>query len=164
MENYHVVTNFNINQIIKNNSKYYNVSLGLSSTFSKKSGVDRTYNENDQFSYVYSTVYKTSIYCQGTIGNIKFYTDHFIKEDKIAFYYDREEFVFDFDIKMLKEKGTDGYLGYLLKEVKESYKRIKNISDDDKDDVVSVGNAEKVMKNPGSVTYEDIKAYLQNKR
>ena len=54
---------------------------------------------------------------QGKIGNIKFYTDHYINEDKLAFYHDKEEFIFDFDHQMVKEKGVDFYLGHLIKKI-----------------------------------------------
>ena len=62
----------------------------------RQAKIDKLSNKDD-FAFYYNNMYKTTIYAQGSIGNIKFYTDHFIKDDKVAFYYDKEEFIFDFD-------------------------------------------------------------------
>ena len=50
----------------------------------------------------YNSVYNTIIYAQGNIGNIKLYTDHFIKDPVLAVYFGEnfEEFVFEWDNKI----------------------------------------------------------------
>ncbi len=57
--------------------------------------------------------YKTTIYAQGNIGDIKFYTDVYIKDPVMAIYIGNEfeEFLIDVDFNLIKEKGTDSYLG-----------------------------------------------------
>jgi hypothetical protein len=118
---YNIVTNFKINQIFKSKSKYFRVKLGLASTQENHQG-DRNLSTKDDFAYHYNSVYKTTIYGQGSMSDLKFYTDHYIKEDKIAFYYDKEEFIFDFDLKLVNEKGVDFYLGSLIKKIEEEHK------------------------------------------
>ena len=66
--NYNIVTNYKINQFLKQNSKYYKVSLGQSITLEDRSG-DRVTNTNDQFAFVYNHHYKATILKQGIIGN-----------------------------------------------------------------------------------------------
>ena len=98
-QHYNIVTNYKINQIFKSGSKYFKLNLGLSSTSPNSAG-DRVFNDKDDFAFFYNTTYQTTIQAQGSIGNIKFYTDHYIKLDQIAFYYDKEEFIFEFDYKI----------------------------------------------------------------
>ncbi len=159
---YNIVTNFNINTIFKQKSKYYKVNLGYTSTEEKQGG-DRLYNQNDEFAFFYNTRYRTTIQCQGSIGNIKFYTDHYILEDQLAFYQDREEYIFNFDGDIVKEKGVDFYLGHLIKTIDTELKH-----DETKKNVIEDTPLEKidpklVSFNPGAVKYSDLKAYLENK-
>ena len=46
-----------------------------------------------------------------------FYTDLYIQQDLLAVYLNTEEFIFEFDERMVKEKGPDFYLGHILKEL-----------------------------------------------
>ncbi len=164
MNSYNIVTNFKINQIIRSSSKYYKVNLGLSST-TESNSADRVYNKKDEFAYFYNTNYKTTILGQGSIGNIKFYTDHYIKEDKIAFYFKNEEFIFDFNFVMVKEKGIDFYLGHLIKTIETEYAdRLKKKEEEKEIKKTIVADPEKVFKNPGAVSYEDLKAYMEKQR
>lgn len=161
---YNIVTNYKINQVFKNKSRYFRVNLGLASTVESNSG-DRVLSQKDSFAYFYNTNYKTTILGQGSIGDIKVYTDHYIMEDKIAFYYDREEFIFDFDDKMVNEKGVDFYLGYLIKEIETEYQdRIKEKEKVVEEQKVQVGDPSKIFENPGNVSYSDLKAYLEKQR
>lgn len=157
--NYNIVTSHNINQIIKLNSKYYKVDLGQSLTLEDRSG-ERVSNKNDQFAFVYGYYYKTSVLKQGIIGDITFYTDHLILDNKFRFYIDREEFIYDFDQRLIQEKGIDAYLGNILKISKESYDELKKNSEKPTNNQKK-GNAEKVILNPGSVRYEDLQAYIE---
>jgi len=161
---YNIVTNYKINQIFKSKSSYYRVSLGLASTQEHASG-NRMLSNKDDFAFYYNNMYKTTIYAQGSIGNIKFYTDHFIKDDKVAFYYDKEEFIFDFDELLVREKGVDFYLGHLIKDIDiQNQERIKKKEEREQEQKVQVGDPSKVLNNPGSVSYADLKAYMEKMR
>ncbi len=164
MISYNIVTNYKINQLIKSSSKYYKINLGLSATTESNSS-DRVYNQKDEFAYFYNTTYRTTIMGQGSIGSIKFYTDHYIKEDKIAFYFKNEEFIFDFDFKIVKEKGVDFYLGHLIKTIETQYAdRLKKKEEEKEVKKTVKADAEKIFKNPGAVSYEDLKAYMEKQR
>jgi hypothetical protein len=110
-------------------------------------------------------MYRTTIYGQGNIGNIFIYIDLYINEDKIAFYYDREEFIFDFNEKIVSEKGADFYLGSLIKTIEtEHQERINQKKIQVEQQKTEVGDPSKIFDNPGNVRYADLKAYLEKKR
>lgn len=157
---YNIVTNLKINQYLKSNSKYYKVSLGQSLTFEDRSG-ERVLNQKDQFSFVYNKFYKAQIMKHGSIGDITFYTDHDIREDVMALYIDREEFVHPYDERFIKEKGVDAFLGHILKISKEEYEQMNK--SEEVTNEIKQGNSEKLLQNPGSVTYADIKAFMEKK-
>lgn len=166
-EPFHVVTNFSIINEIKAGSKYFRINLGLAATLESSKSGDRVLNDKDNFAFSYNNQYKTTIYAQGNIGNIKFYTDHYIKEDVLAVYYNLEEFIIPYDRNLVKEKGIDALIGLVLKTVKEEYQtRLDKIEEDKKAqaDMKKTGNPDLVSVNPGAVTYEDLKAYLEKKR
>jgi hypothetical protein len=163
---YNVVTNKKIIDLIKSNSKYFKVNLGFSSTDEDRSG-ERVLSTKDEFAFSYNAFYKTFIYAQGNIGNIRFYTDHYIMEDVLAVYLDLEEFIFNFDQEFYKEKGIDALLGKMVKEVDDKMEQMKKDKKEQEEDLknrdVKKGDADKVFTNPGNVRYEDIKAYLDKK-
>ena len=110
-------------------------------------------------------MYRTTIYGQGNIGNIFIYIDLYIKEDKIAFYFDKEEFIFDFDEKMVNEKGVDFYLGHLIKTIEtEHQERLIKKQETIEEQKKEVGDANKIFDNPGNVKYADLKAYMEKIR
>lgn len=162
---YNIVTNY---KVIQEAKKYphYMVSLGYSST--KKDGDKRVLNEKDKFAHFYNKRYNTTIYGQGYIGDISFYTDHFIKEDVVAIYYNFEEYIFDFDFTISTEKGIGAYLGSFFKLIEESIESSKK-KDITVPNETPIGNPYKLVPghaqyNPGSVTFDDIKAYKEAKR
>jgi hypothetical protein len=159
----HIVTNFQIINEMKK-SQYYRLSLGLVATVEKNGS--RTYNDKDRFSWFYNNKYKTTIYGQGNIGDIRFYTDHYIKDMVLAVYFgdNFEEFIFDFDIQMINSKGIDFYLGHILKEVETKYEELIKNNELKKLEEKPKGDASKILNNPGSVTYEDLKAYMEEQR
>ena len=161
--NVNIVTNFQLISQIKT-SRYFRVSLGLVATVDKNGS--RKYNDADRFSHFYNNSYNTTIYAQGNAGNIRFYTDHYILEPILAVYYgdNFEEFIFNFDAKIVKEKGMDFYPGHILKEMETKYEEKKKNDELKKLEEKPVGNAEMISKNPGSVSYADIEAYLEKKR
>lgn len=160
---YSIVTNLNISSFFKR-SKYFKVNLGLSSTLVDRTG-ERKNNENDKFASHYTSIYNTFIYAQGHIGDIMIYVDHYIKSDLLAVYINHEEFIFEFDKKIMIEKGPDFYLGKILKELKEKNEEKVRAAEEKKiKDKEKVGNHEAILNNPGAVTYADLQAYLDKKR
>lgn len=145
-------------------SQYYRLSLGLVATVEKNGS--RTYNDKDRFSWFYNNKYKTTIYGQGNIGDIRFYTDHYIKDMVLAVYFgdNFEEFIFDFDVQMINSKGIDFYLGHILKEVETRYEELIKNNELKKLEEKPKGDASKILNNPGSVSYEDLKAYMEEQR
>lgn len=162
MQTYNIVTNQKIIGTIKK-SKYFKVNLGMAVTMEKNG--DRVISDKDKFSVSYNYQYKTTIYAQGNVGNIKFYTDYFIKEDKLALYCDLEEFLFDYDESYIIEKGIDSFLGKILKEADDLYKeRVQKTKEDKEIKEEKVGDPNILAKNPGAVSYSDIQAYLKNRK
>jgi len=104
-------------------SRYFRNNLGLVATVENNG--KRTYNEKDKFSFFYNNRYRTTIYAQGNIGDIKFYTDHYIKDSTFAAFHgdNFEEFLFKFNDEIEMIKGIDFYLGKVIKEVEENTKK-----------------------------------------
>jgi hypothetical protein len=157
------VSSYIISQQFKS-SKYYTQSLGLVATVEKNG--HRTFNDKDRFANYYNTGYRTTIYAQGKVGDIKFYVDHAIKDDNFAVYVgdNFEEFINTFDRQMVKEKGIDFYLGHLLKMAEEAYEEKKKNDELKKIEDKKPGDPSKILQNPGNVTYEDLKVYLEQQR
>jgi hypothetical protein len=106
----------------------------------------RAFNDQDKFSFSYNTNYNTTILGQGSVGDIKFYVDHFINEPIFAVYTDdNEEFIFDIDIKKMREKRFEFYLGFILKTVEEEYN--KKVENDElkKMEAKPIGNPENIL-------------------
>ena len=80
----------------------------------------------------------------------------------VVYYGDNnEEFIFDVDLKFLSDKGIDFYLGHILKEVETKYEERVATKTEKKMEPKKVGNPEMITFNPGAVTYEDLKAYME---
>lgn len=158
-----IVTNYQVIGKIRT-SRYFRTNLGIVATVEKNGS--RTYNEKDTFSKFYNTMYNTIIYAQGNIGNIKLYTDHFIKDPVMAVYYgdNFEEFILEWDEAKFKEKGMDSYLGFILKETESQYEEKLKNDELKKLEVKPAGNADAIIMNPGAVSYADVQAYLEKKR
>lgn len=157
-----IVSSYQIAQEFKR-SNYFRQNLGMVSTIDK--GGRRLMNDKDKFAAHYNTIYKTTIYAQGNVGDIRFYVDHFIKDSTFAVYSGEnfEEFIYKFDNDFVSSKNIDSYLGFLLKDVDEKYdEKVKN-DELKKLEPKPAGIAENIFKNPGNVTYEDLKAYLEKK-
>lgn len=156
-----IVTNLQILQEFKK-SQYFKLNLGLIPTIEKNG--TRKFNDSDQFAFTYNNAYNTTIYGQGNIGNIKLYTDHYITDPIFVVYTtDFEEFIFDFDRIMLRDKGIDKYLGFIIKTVEEQYDARVEANELKKKEEKPKGNAENIFLNPGNVNYEDLKEYIKNK-
>lgn len=158
-----VICSYQNAQIFKR-SRYFRQNLGLVATIDKNGR--RGLNTSDKFSYFYQNQYRTTIYAQGNVGDMKFYVDHMIKDNAFAIYIGDsfEEFLFTFDHNYVKEKGIDNYIGFLLKDVDLKYEeKVKN-DELKKIEPVEAADPDKITKNPGNVTYADIKAYLERKQ
>jgi len=157
-----IVTNNNIINYFKR-SQYFKVNLGLAITLDKSGR--RDLNKADLFSYSYNAVYNTVIFAKGNIGDIRFYVDGQIIDDVMAFYIGEtfEEFIYDFDKNMSKEKTVENYLGYLIKETEIKYEKLIEDNKIKQAEPVKEGNADKVISNPGNVSWEDVKAYMEKK-
>lgn len=160
---WNIVTNYKIISEAKK-YKYYKVNLGFAST--RQQNETRIFSDKDNFAYFYNTRYNTTIYSQGSIGDIKFYTDHYIREDVVAIYYEQEEFIFNFDWKLCNEKGIEWYFGSLLKNVEEQMEKETIKESENKPIEKPIGNPYKLVPghkdyNPGSVTFEDLAAYKE---
>ena len=157
---YNVVTNTFVIQEIKK-CRYFKINLGLAATVDRNG--NREFNDKDRFSYYYNTQYRTTIYAQGNVGDIKFYTDVFIKDPVMAIYVgpENEEFLIDVDFELIREKGIDFYLGHILKKVEEEHEERIKANTEKKVEPKPTGNSEMVTFNPGAVRYEDLKAYLE---
>jgi hypothetical protein len=145
-------------------SRYFTQSLGMVATVEKNG--QRIFNDKDRFAQFYNTSYRTTIYAQGKVGDIKFYIDHAIKDENFAVYVgdNFEEFINTYDRSMVHNKGVDFYLGHLLKMAEEAYEeKVKNDELKKLEDK-KPGDSAKIFQNPGNVTYEDLKAYLEEQR
>jgi hypothetical protein len=162
MSKYNIVTNLKILEIFRSGSKHYKVNLGMASTVDGNSG--RVMNDRDKFAYFYNQRYRTTIHSKGTIGNIQFYQDYYLQQDLIAFYFEEEEYIFELDEKLIKEKGVDFYLGHLLKRIDNEVQFKKQKNEEEKVSVEKKGDANKILTNPGSISYDDVKAFLEKQR
>ena len=157
----YVVSSYTVSQEFKK-SRYFRMSLGLVATVEKNG--TRVYNQNDKFSHFYNQLYKTTIYGQGNVGDIRFYVDHYINTDDFVIYTDDfQEFIFKLDKLVIREKGVDFYLGSLLKEIEERYDERVKENELNKAQPKPEGNPNLIFQNPGNVKYEDLKAYLEEK-
>lgn len=160
---YNIVTNLKLILEIKK-CRYFKVNLGLSSTMEMKNSDERVLNDKDKFSHFYNTQYKTTILAQGNIGDIRFYVDHYIKEDVLAVYYNTEEFIYEYDKSIVKEKGIEHYLGHILKNLEtEHEERMKAAEEKKIETEKRKADPGLLSGNPGAVTYDDIKAYMEQK-
>ncbi len=158
---YNIVSSLNIINEIKT-YKNFVVSLGYSNYTGNLE--EKVLNDKDRFAYFYNTKYKTTIYGCGYIGNINFYRDSYITNNQIAIYFNKEEYVFEWDSKLAKEKGIEWFLGHLLKKIDEEIKGKEEIKEQKLEGAIKMGDPYKVINNPGSVTFEDIRAYQEAKR
>ena len=145
-------------------SNHFFQSLGLVATV-EKNGC-RVLNDKDGFSKFYNTQYRTIIYAQGKIGDIRFYLDHAIKDDNFGVYVgdNFEEFVNTFDKEIVSKKGIDFYIGHLLKMADEAYEEKSKNDELKKLEDKKIGDPNQILQNPGSVTYEDLKSYMEKKQ
>lgn len=159
---YNFVSSHLINQEFKK-SKYYKTNLGRALTVKENDKRVFRLNDDDIFVKFYLQKYQAVIYSEGTIGQINFLVDHYIKGNIIIVFYKEKDFLFEHNPNLLKSKGVDGYIGSFIEEIETKYlEEIENASEIDLEDI-SNGNSENIMSNPGAVSYEDIKKYYKDK-
>tara|TARA_B100000767_G_C19466658_1_gene410330 strand:+ start:30 stop:536 length:507 start_codon:yes stop_codon:yes gene_type:complete len=145
--------------------RYFRQNLGMVSTVDKNGS--RLLNDKDKFSFYFNSLYKTTIYANGNVGDVKFYHDAYINDKSIGIYIGSDgsydEFIFEYDKNLEQEKGIDNYIGYLLKESETEYEVRKEEEKIKRETPKPVGNSQKLSLNPGNVTYEDILAYKKGK-
>ncbi len=157
---YNFVSNLGFKSELKA-SKYFKLSLGVASTKIDRSG-ERVSNDDDEFAFFWNEKYKTPIYKQGTIGDINFYTDHYMNPDEVYVIHNREVFISKIDRIMIRDKGVDFYLGHLLKKMELELKE-KNKEDEIISNKEVGADPDIITKSPGSVKYEDLKAYIEKR-
>lgn len=162
---YNFVSNLGFKTDLKK-SKYFKLSLGVSSTKIDRTG-ERVLNQEDEFAYFWNDKYKTPIYKQGSIGDILFYTDHYMPQDDIYVITNNEVTIIKIDRILIRDKGIDFYLGHIIKNIETESKEKSMLTKPTHNQVNNVGtkpNPDTIIKSPGSVKYEDLKAYIEKKR
>ena len=158
-----IVSSVQIINTIKTNSKYFSLDLGHSALQeNKKDFSGNLLNKIDEFVFNYRVTYNTSILKQGKMGDggsIGIYTDYSMKPDIVAVYDDNKEYICEYDKEMVKNKGIDSFLGYLIMEINKTNNNIDNMESGES----IKGNKERIFLNPGSVNIKDIEEFLKNK-
>ena len=159
---YNIVSNQNINQEFKK-SNYYKTILGKSISVKKNNKREFRIDNEENFLKFYLENFRSILYRVGKIGKLNFFVDHYLNEDLIIFFYKEKDFVFEHSPALLRSQGVNVYLSKFIEKIETEYKDeiedVKGI----KVENPSEGDPENIIKNPGAVTYEDIKKYYKNK-
>lgn len=159
METWNIVgNNFYINYI-QENSKYFKKELGKSLTVEKNE--DREMREKEFASWYYDK-YKCLIFKQGVIGTLHFFIDYRLKENFIGFFRKEDPDVHQYGVEWDIEKGEniDAWLSMKLQDVDNTIAYNK----DKESKETTTGDGEKLIQNPGSVSWNDIKDFYQRKK
>lgn len=157
-----------IDQISK--SKYFQKKLGRSLTLEKNNERFLRMDEDDNTREIFTTWYynnfKALIFKAGEIGPLYFYIDHFLKKEVMGFFMenesDKHQYLVEWSQEEVNSNGIDIWLSEKLKEIDETLDYHKN-ENEKEINTIKEGNANKLLSNPGGVTWEDIKKYKQNK-
>jgi len=127
-------------------------------------------SRQEEFVKFYYKKYNEYLHKEGNIGQIEFYSDMKIKKD-IVIYYDKYDFVFLHSPTIMRDKGIEKYLGFMIKEIETKHlpKIINKQTLDDQEAVLSEEDKmllaeQKIKNNPGMVTYDDIKYLIKNRK
>lgn len=148
-------------------SKYFKVNLGHSLSVNKDGLRKFQINDKDKFAKFYHNKYRIALLSEGNIGQLNFFSDYYIDEDIIVVFFDDKDFVFVHEPKTMRDKGIDAYLGSLIKEIETKYEEELAKAGSNIDSELSSqesGDANKLINNPGSVTWEDIQAHIKRKK
>ena len=157
-----IVTNISIMSTFKT-SPYFRTNLGVATTMER--GGERVLNKADSFASYYYTRYRSYPLGQGVIGEIMFYVDHYIKDPLIAMYVDNQEFIFEYDENHVNEHGINHYIGHLLMTVDSRMGiRQEKKEEEEIERFVDTPDPDKLLTNPGAVTYDDLKAFISSRK
>lgn len=159
---YNIVSNQHINNEFKK-SNYYKTTLGRSLSVKKNGKREFRLDEEEQFIKFYMDEYRSVLYRMGKIGRLNFFVDHYLKEDLIIFFYKEKDFIFEHSPALLRSNGVNAYLSSFIEKIETEYKDEMEGVSGIKIDGEEEDPKEKIMSNPGAVTYEDIKKYYKNK-
>lgn len=155
---YNIVTTPQIIQHIKK-SKYFKIKLGYSLTLYNEKKSKNEFNENNKFGIFYKEKKKSICQKEGNIGPIDFYSDYYINKQIVSVWIDSKEYEFDFNFNIT---NIDDYIGKILNDAK-----VKNEKSENNKEIEKILSAKpdpnKIINNPGAVTYEDLKEYYKNK-
>jgi hypothetical protein len=143
-------------------SKYFQKTLGTALTTENKNTGGRELVKND-FKTWYYKKFKSLLFLEGKIGPLELYTDYYIKKNVLGFFLkenpDDYQYAIDWDGNYITENGIDSWLGKILKDVNESIEE-ENIKPKEE----KVGDGNKLYTNPGEVSWDDLKDYMNKKK
>lgn len=148
-------------------SKHFKVNLGHSLSVNKDGQRKFQINDKDKFAKFYHDKYRIALLSEGNIGQLNFFSDYYIDEDIIVVFFDDKDFVFVHEPLTMRDKGIEAYLGSLIKEIETKHENELANAGSNIDDAYNnkeQGDADKLIKNPGSVTWEDIQAHYNRKK
>jgi hypothetical protein len=154
-----------------NSSKYFKKSLGKIYLGNVKNEMKLDLSKQEDFvKFYYEKSNGSKIFKEGNIGQIEFYTDFNIKNELI-FFYEQWDFTFQFNKQILNDKGIEGYLGSIIKEIETNYIENLKKTQKEKEVVKELSPIEKIemakqklKTNPGMITYDDVKEILKSKK
>jgi len=148
-------------------SKLFKTDLGRSFTNSGKGGIKADFSRQEDFVRNYYEANNQMLHKEGNIGKIEFYSD-FRVNNKIKVFYENYDFIFDYDMTSLRDKGVEAYLGSILKDIEINLlpnmkpKKVEKIELSEEQRIALA--QQKIKTNPGAVTYDDIKDIIKAKR
>ncbi len=155
--NYHIVAKANIIAYFKN-SKLFQLDLGQSFDEVKDNG-ERKSNLSG-FIKIYHAKKNHFLFKEGKVGIITFYNNPYMVDNVISVFDDSfNELNLVYDLTYMNQITVNSYLGEVMKEFDKKYYP-KSIDDF----IENEGDAEKLATQPGSVKWEDIRAYFDKKK
>jgi len=125
-------------------------------------------NDKDKFVQFYHEKYKIALLTEGNIGTLNFFSDYYIEDDIVVVFFDDKDFVFKFEENEFLNRGADKYLGAIIKEIETKHEEEIANAGSKIDEIITgigeKGDPDKLINNPGSVTWEDIEEYYKKKK
>ena len=164
INNWNIVTTKGNIIKIKRASKFFKQDLGKSLTTIDIDSGGRKIREKEFTEWYYNNI-GVLIYKEGKIGILNFYSDYYLKKNILGLFKGEHNFMFEFDENKIRETDMDTWLGSIIKESDEEISKIEGNSEDKSDeDKNDKANAERVIIDPGSATWEDIKKHYNKKK
>ncbi len=143
-------------------SRWFKTNLGRNVSLRDKDQTRFEINPEDKFVKYYFDKYKVLIQSEGAIGSLGFFTDYYINGQIVAVYYKDKEFIFEHNKQHLLNNGIDDYIGSIIKEIEVKY--IQEVENADDIKINTNVDPDKLITNPGSVTWADILAMKQKQK